>query len=195
MEQGAAIPTSPAATDTRRAERRAIAGIALVAVALLFGVLPNWVMSKSFFAVRGSGMWQLGPNGEPVDPGVYVHHLAWATHTLWWYVTHRLHWGLAVGALHLIPLWYWWWRRSRMAWGGLIGIALSLGTAAALWLTIAETRDGLFHQIAQCHIGGYHPALVASAFVFAAAFVVAPPPRDPEVLSELQVKSLLRRQR
>ena len=179
MEQGAAIPIS---SDVRRAERRAIAGIALVAVALLFGVLPNWMMSKSFFGVRGAG-----PNG--------VHHFDWETHTLWWYVTNRLHWGLAVGALHLIPLWYLWWRRSRMAWGGLVGIALSLGTAAALWLTIAETRDGFFQRIAQCRIGGYHPSLVASAFVFAAAFVVAPPPRDPETLNELQVKSLVRKQR
>lgn len=187
MEQGAAIPTSPAATDARSADRRAIAGIALVAVALLFGVLPNWMMSRSFFPVEG--------NPSPPGGNNWVMRIDWATHTLGWYVTHRLHWGLAVGALHLIPLWYWWWRRSRMAWGGLIGIALSLGTAAALWLTIAETRDELFRQIAQCRIGGYHTSLVASAVVFAAAFVVAPPPRDPEALSELQVKSLLRRLR
>lgn len=196
MEQGAAIPTSPAATDARRAESRAIAGIALVAVALLFGVLPCWLMSKSFFPVSGGSSMKRGLNGEMFfDPLDLVHHLDWATHSLGWYVTHRLHWGLTVGALHFIPLWYWWWRRSRMAWGGLVGAALSLGTAVALWLTIAASHDELTRQIAQCRIGGYHPALVASAFVLAAAFVVAPPPRDPEALSELQVRSLLRKHR
>jgi len=195
VEQGATIPKPPAPADTRPAGRREIAGIALVAVALLFGVLPCWLMAGSFFPVTGRGVWQPGPNGELVAPEMLAHHLDWASHSLGWYVTHRLHWGLTVGALHLVPLWYWWWRRSRMAWGGLVGAALSLGTAAALWLTIAATHDDLDRQISHCWIGGYHPALVASAFVLAAAFVVAPPPRDPEALSELQVKSLLRKQK
>jgi hypothetical protein len=193
VEQGSAISTAPAAADALRAERREVVGLSLVAVALPLGVLPCWLMSRSFFPVTGSGVWQAGPNGEPVDTGVLAHRLDWATHSLGWYVTHRLAWGLAVGALHVIPLWYWWWRRSRIAWGGLVGAALSFGTAAALWLTIAATHDDLVRKIAQCHIRGYHPALVASAFVLAAAFVVAPPPRDDEALNELQIRSLLRR--
>lgn len=184
MEPGTATATSSPADVARRYDRRNAAGASLVAIALLLGVLPCWLMSRSFFAVDGSH----GPN-------MWVSHLDWATHSLWWFVTHRLHWGLAVGALHLVPLWYVWWRRSRMAWGALIGAALSLGTAAALWLTIAETRADYARDIVEFRARGYHPALVATAFVLAAAFVVAPPPLDPEALSELQVKSLLRKQR
>ena len=194
MEQGAAITTPPVPTDTRPAGGRTIAGLSLVAVALLFGVLPCWLMGRSFFPVDGYGVVRRGLGGGLLYPSdALAHHLDWASHSLPWYVSHRLHWGLSVGALHLIPLWYWWWRRSRMAWGGLIGAALSLATAAALWLTIAATHADLEQQIALCRIGGYHPALVASAFALAAAFVVAPRPRDPEALSELQVKSLVRK--
>jgi hypothetical protein len=190
VEQGTTNSAAGAAAVARRtslrAERREIAAVALVAIAVVLGILPSWLMSWSFFPVEGNSM--AGGND-------WVMRVDWATHSLWWYVTHRLHWGLSVGALHLVPLWYWLWRRSRMAWGGLVGIALSLGTAAALWLTIAETRADLARKIAQFRADGYHPALVATAFVFAAAFVVAPPPRDPEALNELQVKSLLRKQK
>ena len=178
------VPTTQRAERTR-AEQRAIAALAIVCLVVSFGIVPNWLTDRRFFVV--DGVYVAGP---------WKHDRAdWESHSLWSFVSRDWPWAVAVATLHMIPLWYAWWRRSAMPVGGLIGVVLSLGTATALWLCIADVRSSLEETVAELRTGGYHPMLVASAVGFAVAFLVAPPPRDRSEPNALAVRRLVRRHR
>jgi hypothetical protein len=97
-------------------------------------------------------------------------------------------WQMVAASFALVPLWFVAWRRFRIAGGRWIGIAWSLSAGAAVIALVAQRP-----LVPGMEGHGYCPSVVAGAVLLAAAFVVAPATRDPEEMSELQVKSLLRK--
>src|SRR5262245_56666179 len=97
-------------------------------------------------------------------------------------------WQVVAASFELVPLWFAAWRRFRIAGARWVGIAWSLSAGAAVIALVAQ------RPLAPGMEGhGYYPSVVAGAVLLASAFVVAPPPRDPEALSELPVKRLVRK--
>jgi hypothetical protein len=166
----------------QRHQRAGTRAVVLVVVAVAFGIAPNWLLGRSFIATRDYVSWRGGDG--------YWRPL---THSLWHLVTHDPVWAGAVAMLAVTPLWFWWWRRSAMAFGAGIGVTMAVAAAGAV--AYCATPAHTFGMPDAPMTSGTYWTLYAAAACFAAAFLVAPPPRDRESLNALQVRSLVRRHR
>jgi len=172
------------ATPQRRDERAGLRfgwAVALLAFALVTAV--------AWSADRGD-MFVYQSRVEPREGGRYVAVVYADQQSALDLIRAERGWQAVAVSFALVPLWFIAWRRFRISGGRWIGIAWSLSTGAAAIALVAQ------RPLAPGMTGhGYYPSVVAAAVLLASAFVVAPLPRDPEALSELQVKSLLRKQK
>src|SRR5262245_46482075 len=160
---------TPALADKMRRDREATVGAVLAWLAALFAIVPHWFLGACF----------LGRD--------------WFRHPLWSFVTQDVRWALALVTTLAGPLWFWWWRRSAMSSGALVGTFISLSSIASVALcavTVEPLSAGTLDDL-QASI----PVLILAGVVSTLAFRIAPQPADPEVLSELQVRGLLRQTR
>ena len=89
-------------------------------------------------------------------------------------VGHDVAWTVVLASLVVLPLWFWFWRSSAMSAARLIGVVASLGAAASVFVLAQSVTRGNLAFMAD----GLYLSHVAAGLCFAAAFALAPPPRE-----------------
>lgn len=99
-------------------------------------------------------------------------------------------WAVAAGTTALLPAIHLLWRRTGASWARWCGFASAVLAAGSIWLipyvSAAES------QAASVEGGGFR-AFGLAGWLLAAAFLVAPPPRNADEIDPLTVRRLLRR--
>jgi hypothetical protein len=185
------------AESATRPQRTPTAALVLVGIALLFAHGGTWSFGRSFLVMESCARMTDRPD--------FLMPLHRDGNSLAWLVAHDRWWTAALVLSSAPALWFWWWRRSRMAYGRLLGIALCVaGSGAAVYAMLERPR--VFHPwfagastwIAgsdAVRVGGTWWVLLVAHAVFVAAFLAAPAPGDPDAMSDVQLRRLLRRHR
>jgi hypothetical protein len=184
---------------------RRYAAYALIALGAL-GVVASAVSGGGFMGMRAElgdfhFDWALPPDeaaGDTVSTVTTVTKQIVAmssTKSLGALVSGDPFWYFAFGTLAAALAWFVWWRRSAMAYGRVLGVAASLAGAAAVRVAVgrsfvapASPPDSTWTTT----FGGTFWLLVAAGVCLALAFLVAPPPRDPDAIDAAEAARLRR---